>query len=154
MTTQEIQFIKDNIINFESVKLGFTRNIPFPVLEKYEEIYRKYLDSQFTLTYWCGECVFDMLKRLIKYYESQVITVQATQESKVETLQEKSEQLVSEFKEFEKNGGNFETWISEKGKQEISKELENTKHLMTDEQVDEIKKIIEQPKKKRGRPKK
>lgn len=69
MTQLETQFIKDNIINFESVKLGFTRNIPFPVLEQYEVIYKKYLDPQFSLTYWCGECVFDMLKRLIKFYE-------------------------------------------------------------------------------------
>jgi hypothetical protein len=71
MTTEEIQFCEDNIINFESVKLGFTRNIPYPVLEGYESLYRKYLDSQFSLTYWCGECVFDMLKRLVRYYEEQ-----------------------------------------------------------------------------------
>jgi hypothetical protein len=32
-------------------------------------MYREYLDPQFHLTYWCGECVFDMLKRLIYYYE-------------------------------------------------------------------------------------
>ena len=120
MTPQEIQFVKDNIINFESVKLGFTRNIPFGVLEKYEELYRKYLDPQFSLTYWCGECVFDMLKRLIKYYESQVVTVQNTPESKVKVLQETNEEKIV---------------------------IDSTSNGSTELP-------IEQPKKKRGRPKK
>lgn len=89
MTQQETQFIKDNIINFESVKLGFTRNIPFQVLEGYENLYKKYLDPQFSLTYWCGECVFDMLKRLIKFYEdnaqSEVQIVEVTAQPEVQT---------------------------------------------------------------------
>ena len=69
MTQQEIQFLVENKINFESVKLGFTRNIPFDVLGQYEAIYRKYLDPQFVLTYWCGSCVFDMIERLITFCE-------------------------------------------------------------------------------------
>jgi hypothetical protein len=32
-------------------------------------MYRDYLDPQFVLTYWCGECVFDMLKRIIVVFE-------------------------------------------------------------------------------------
>jgi len=70
MTKEELQFCDDNIINFESVKLGFTRNIPYAVMETYESLYRKYLDSQFSLTYWCGECVFDMLQRLMVVYDN------------------------------------------------------------------------------------
>jgi hypothetical protein len=69
MTSQEIKFLIDNKINFDSVKLGFTRNIPFEVLGEYERLYRKYLDNGFVLTYWCGSCVFDMLERLIRYCE-------------------------------------------------------------------------------------
>lgn len=71
MTKQEIDFLVLHRINFESVKLGFTRNVPFEVLGEYERIYRKYLDAQFVLTYWCGACVFDMLERLIRYCEDQ-----------------------------------------------------------------------------------
>ena len=63
MTQQEIEFLEQHIINFESVKLGFTRNIQHDVLGKYEEIYRANLDPQFVLIYYCGACVFDMLKR-------------------------------------------------------------------------------------------
>lgn len=70
MTTQEIEFLEQHIINFESVKLGFTRNIQHDVLGKYEEIYRANLDPQFVLIYYCGACVFDMLKRLSQHYEA------------------------------------------------------------------------------------
>lgn len=69
MTKDEIKFLVDNKINFESVKMGFTRNIPFDVLGEYERLYRKYLDAQFVLTYWCGSCVFEMLERLIHFCE-------------------------------------------------------------------------------------
>ena len=69
MTTEEIKFLIDNKINFESVKMGYTRNISFDVLGQYEQLYRKYLDSQFVLTYWCGACVFDMMERLIRFCE-------------------------------------------------------------------------------------
>lgn len=70
MTQQEIEFLEQHIINFESVKLGFTRNIQHDVLGKYEEIYRANLDPQFVLIYYCGACVFDMLKRLSQHYEA------------------------------------------------------------------------------------
>lgn len=70
MTQTEIKFIKDHIINFESTKLGFARNIGHDVLAEYENLYRKYLDQNFILTYWCGSCVLDMLQRLMTYYEN------------------------------------------------------------------------------------
>lgn len=69
MTQEEIKFLIDNKINFESVKMGFTRNISFEVLGQYEAIYRKYVDPQYVLTYWCGSCVFDMMERLIYHCE-------------------------------------------------------------------------------------
>jgi len=94
MKQQDIDFCKQHIINFESVKLGFTRNIPFEVLGEYERMYREYLDKQFSLTYWCGECVFDMLNRLIVLFEqsnvqSQVISEQPIIESQEVSLQKK-----------------------------------------------------------------
>lgn len=72
MTQSEIQFIEDHIINFETTKLGFARNIGHDVLAQYERLYRKYLDSSFILTYWCSSCVLDMLSRLVAYYENNV----------------------------------------------------------------------------------
>lgn len=86
MNQKDIDFCKQHIINFESVKLGFTRNIPFDVLGEYERMYRDYLDAQFSLTYWCGECVFDMLKRLIVLFEqSNVQEAIQTAQHKVQT---------------------------------------------------------------------
>ena len=63
-------FIEQNIINFETVGLGYTRNIDHGILEGYELIYRKYLDKHFILTRWCGSCVFEMIQRLKVYYEA------------------------------------------------------------------------------------
>jgi hypothetical protein len=77
MTQQELEFLDQNKVNFESVALGFTRNIQHDVLVEYERIYKAYLDPQFVLIYYCGACVFDMLKRLSNHYES-VKSSQAT----------------------------------------------------------------------------
>ena len=90
MTKQEIDFLVQNRINFDSVKLGFTRNISFDVLGTYEQIYRKYLDAGFILTYWCGGCVFEMLERLIRYCEDKDEYNQAmnpTEPTKIESAQ-------------------------------------------------------------------
>ena len=92
MKQEDIKFCQQHIINFESVKLGFTRNIPFDVLGNYERMYKEYLDPQFSLTYWCGECVFDMLKRLITFYEQSILPTKTEQ---VQAL-EQSEQAVQE----------------------------------------------------------
>jgi hypothetical protein len=98
MNQKDLDYCKQHIINFESVKLGFTRNIPFDVLGEYERIYREYLDAQFHLTYWCGECVFDMLKRLIVLYENAQPNVQnvievAQQKVQTEVIQNTIEEV-------------------------------------------------------------
>lgn len=69
MNQEHIDFIEKNKINFDTVKLGYTRNIPIQDLQMYEHIYHLYLNPSYVLTYWCGDCVFDMLKRLMYYYE-------------------------------------------------------------------------------------
>ena len=69
MTQEEIKFCEDNIINFESVKLGFSRHIEHYNLDEYTRIYQRNLDANFVLNAFCGACVFDMLKRLSAHYE-------------------------------------------------------------------------------------
>jgi len=69
MKQEHIDFIEKNKINFETVKLGYTKNIDIEILKMYEHIYHLYLNPSYVLTYWCGDCVFDMLKRLMFYYE-------------------------------------------------------------------------------------
>lgn len=70
MKQEHIDFLEKNKINFETVKLGYTKNIPMQDLQMYEHIYHLYLNPSYVLTYWCGDCVFDMLKRLMNYYEN------------------------------------------------------------------------------------
>ncbi|MBM3417403.1 MAG: hypothetical protein FJY17_00605 [Bacteroidetes bacterium] len=90
MNQKDLDFCQQHIINFESVKLGFTRNIPFDVLGEYERMYRDYLDNQFILTYWCGDCVFDMLKRLIVVFENAQPNVQdIVENTQQEVVEEK-----------------------------------------------------------------
>lgn len=103
MNQKDLDYCKQHIINFESVKLGFTRNIPFDVLGEYERMYREYLDAQFHLTYWCGECVFDMLKRLIVLYENAQPIVQ----NAIETAQQKvqTEVIQNTIEEVKKKRG-------------------------------------------------
>ena len=69
MTTEDIKFLEEHIINFEAVKLGFSRHIDFPILDEYTRIYQRNLDQQFVLNAWCGACVFDLLKRLSAHYD-------------------------------------------------------------------------------------
>lgn len=69
MKQDHINFIEENKIYFETVKLGYTKNIPIETLKMFEHIYHQYLNPDYVLTYWCGGCVFDMLKRLMYYYE-------------------------------------------------------------------------------------
>lgn len=78
MTKEDIKFIQDNIINFETVALGYTRNLEHGILDEYTRIYQRSLDAGFHLNAFCGACVFDMLKRLKHHYEN-VISSQSVQ---------------------------------------------------------------------------
>jgi len=64
-------------------------------------MYREYLDGQFHLTYWCGECVFDMLKRLIVLYEN------AQPQNNIEVAQQKvqTEVIQNTIEEVKKKRG-------------------------------------------------
>ena len=77
MTDQDIKFIQDNIINFETVALGYTRNLEHGILDEYTRIYQRSLDPSYVLNAWCGGCVFDMLKRLSHHYENVISAKQA-----------------------------------------------------------------------------
>jgi hypothetical protein len=77
MTDQDIKFIQDNIINFETVALGYTRNMDHAILNEYHRIYQSSLDPGYHLNAWCGGCVFDMLKRLKHHYENVMASKQA-----------------------------------------------------------------------------
>jgi hypothetical protein len=68
MTNEELKFIEDNIANFETVKVGYVKNIQLPVLYEYEKLYHKYIDPTYVLTAWCSNCCFLMIERLANFY--------------------------------------------------------------------------------------
>lgn len=82
MLQADVDFLTANIIHFETVKLGYTKNIPHAVLAEYEAVYRRNLDPQFILTYWCGACVFDMLSRLMFHYENYLKSIEPKKKKK------------------------------------------------------------------------
>jgi hypothetical protein len=71
MKKEHIDFLEANIGNWHTAQAGFIRNLELDVLKMYEHIFRLYLDPNFVLTIWCGDCKYDMIKRLYKYYEAQ-----------------------------------------------------------------------------------
>ncbi len=71
MEIEHRNFLDDNIGNWHTVQNGYVRNIDLDILKMYEHIYRKYMSADFILTVWCGNCIFDMIKRLYTWYEEQ-----------------------------------------------------------------------------------
>jgi hypothetical protein len=63
------QFLKEHINNYETAKSGYVRNLDLEIMKTYEHIYRKYIDPNFILTIWCGNCRMDMVLRLYAHYE-------------------------------------------------------------------------------------
>ena len=71
MEIEHRKFLDDNVGNWHTVQNGYVRNIDLDILKMYEHIYRKYMSADFILTVWCGNCIFDMIKRLYTWYEAQ-----------------------------------------------------------------------------------
>ena len=71
MEIEHRNFLDQHIGNWHTVQNGYVRNIDLDILKMYEHIYRKYMSPDFILTVWCGNCIFDMIKRLYTWYEAQ-----------------------------------------------------------------------------------
>jgi len=63
-------YLKEHYNNYETAQSGYLRNLDLSIMKTYEAIYRKYIDPNFILTIWCGNCRMDMVVRLYKYYNS------------------------------------------------------------------------------------
>jgi hypothetical protein len=62
-------FLKEHYNNYETALSGYVRNLDLNIMKTYEHIYRKYIDPNFILTIWCGNCRMDMVLRLYAHYE-------------------------------------------------------------------------------------
>jgi hypothetical protein len=69
MELEHREFLNKNINNYETAKSGFLRNLDLSIMKMYEHIYRKYIDPNFILTIWCGNCRMDMVLRLYAHYD-------------------------------------------------------------------------------------
>jgi hypothetical protein len=63
------QFLNEHYNNYETAKSGYVRNLDLSIMKMYEQIYRAYIDPNFILTIWCGNCRMDMVLRLYAHYE-------------------------------------------------------------------------------------
>lgn len=63
------QFLDEHYNNYETAKSGYVRNLDLSIMKMYEQIYRAYIDPNFILTIWCGNCRMDMVLRLYAHYE-------------------------------------------------------------------------------------
>ena len=71
MEQNEKDFLEANINNYHTIsQAGFVRNIELPVLNQYESIYRKYLNSTYIMCKYCKDDIFTTLERLYEYYLS------------------------------------------------------------------------------------
>jgi hypothetical protein len=69
MELEHRQYLKEHYNNYETAQSGFIRNLDLSIMKMYEHIYRTYIDPNFILTIWCGNCRMDMVLRLYKHYE-------------------------------------------------------------------------------------
>lgn len=70
MELEHKEFLKEHYNNYETAQSGYVRNLDLPILRKYENIYKTYIDNGFVLTIWCGACRMDMIMRLYTYYNN------------------------------------------------------------------------------------
>jgi hypothetical protein len=80
-------FLQEHYNNYETSQSGYLRNLDLSVMKTYESIYRKYIDPNFILTIWCGNCRMDMVVRLYKHY------ISLPTENQISEISEKSEVL-------------------------------------------------------------
>ena len=76
MTTinpDDLEFIRTHEVYFEQARLDFLHGMQLHTRNRFEQIYKTYLDKNFVLTTWCSVCVVDMMKRLDAWWIGQKI---------------------------------------------------------------------------------
>ena len=70
---KELEFLKENEENFITIKAGFMKNLEYPKIQAYHEIYKEHFDKDYILNAWCGDCVFNMVQRIMVKYDSEQV---------------------------------------------------------------------------------
>ena len=61
-------FIELNKVYFEQAKMKFLHGFAQGTMDRFYDIYRRYINAGYILTPWCSECVIDMVTRLGVWY--------------------------------------------------------------------------------------
>ena len=77
------EFIEGYKVYFEQAKLGFIHGMQPATMSGFENIYRTYLDKHFNLTVWCSACVVDMMQRIARWYEQELINEEERREQEL-----------------------------------------------------------------------
>ena len=73
MTTinpDDAEFIRNHTVYFEQARLDFLHGLQPHVRNRFEMIYKFYIDRNFVLTTWCSACVVDMMQRLADFWDA------------------------------------------------------------------------------------
>lgn len=70
---KELAFLKENEENFITIKAGYMKNLEFPKIQAYHEIYKTHFDKDYILNAWCGDCVFSMVQRIMVKFDSEQV---------------------------------------------------------------------------------
>lgn len=68
MELNDKDFLEENIGNYHSIQVGYLRNIEIDILNMYEALYRKYLNSSHYMCKYCKDDIFNTIQRLYEYY--------------------------------------------------------------------------------------
>ena len=61
-------FIESHTVYFQQAKMKFLHGFAPGTMDRFYEIYKRYINPGYILTPWCSECVIDMVTRLGVWY--------------------------------------------------------------------------------------
>ena len=61
-------FIESHKVYFDQARMKFLHGFAPGTMDRFYDIYRRYINSGYILTPWCSECVIDMVTRLGAWY--------------------------------------------------------------------------------------
>lgn len=68
ISTADFDFLTSNKVYFEQARMKFLHGFAPGTMDRFYEIYVRYINPGYVLTPWCSECVIDMVARLASWY--------------------------------------------------------------------------------------
>jgi hypothetical protein len=68
INTTDREFIESHKVYFEQARMKFLHGFAPGTMDRFYEIYVRYINPGYVLTPWCSECVIDMVSRLGTWY--------------------------------------------------------------------------------------